>query len=61
VLTQVGGRLRRVPGFAHPGDRTNGVSPGPYGRLTLGLTPELSQGLPTVRADVPVAARGGVR
>ena len=43
VLAQVGLRLLRIPGFAHPGDRSHGASSDPHRALTPRLTPNLSQ------------------
>jgi hypothetical protein len=43
VLPQVGLRLLRIPGLAHPGDRSEGRSPGPYPGPTRGLTGKLAR------------------
>ena len=43
VLAQVGLRLLGIPWIAHPGDRSDGRSPGPQLGLTRGLTGNLSQ------------------
>ena len=43
VLAQVGLGLRRIPGLAHPGDRSEGCSPRPHPALTPPLTANLSQ------------------
>ena len=61
VLSQVGSRLRRVPGFAHPDQRRRQVLPGNHSPLasrfdSLGVTATVQRG----DRMIDVASRGGV-